>query len=146
MLMVSVPPSEVGEPEMFTSVPVVPRDVVKDEFTRFALVMVPAATLLPVIVPSAISADVMDPSTILVLSTELPAKSTRAIEPSVMSADVMSPDDKRPRALFFTTPAVENAEMVGASAKVVVLDDESVVNAPDPPLVACAVKVLAAVT
>jgi hypothetical protein len=36
--------------------------------------------------------------------------------------------------------------MVGASAKVVVLDDESVVNAPDPPLVACAVKVFAAVT
>jgi hypothetical protein len=85
---------------------VVPRDVVKDELTRFALVIVPAATLLPVIVPEAISADVIDASTILGLSTELPAKSTRAIEPSVMSADVMSPEDKRPRALFFTTPAV----------------------------------------
>ena len=39
MFKVSVPPREVGEPEMFTSVPVLPKVVVKDEFANCALVI-----------------------------------------------------------------------------------------------------------
>jgi hypothetical protein len=146
ILTVTVPPSETGEPEMFTSVPDVPAATVIVEFARSAFATDPSVicdeptvfdgSVMPVsavrLVISEFEPDaaaprfarapdaVVDPVPPFVTGSDPVTFVVRSMVPFVISAFTINDEDNNPAAELRTIPAVENGVMIGAAANVAV--------------------------